>query len=359
MKKITLLFLLLSQFGHAQLGPIQTVIKEIDFKSDTIESVFLWVTDNIRYDVKKLNKLKEKPDPKGQKQPGKSREERRLELISHALKYKKGVCEEYAAVFDALVKELGYEAFIVNGYTKKKNGNVNRSIGHAWNAVKVNGTWKLYDATWGAGYVVEGKRFEKAYKPEWYAVDPAEMIKRHMPFDPIWQLREPISYQVFDTNREIPTDTIKFNPENLIAAYLRQDAKSQMESQLKRSQEMGDGISLLKRWRKNITKNINRYGINSKVDDLNAANDRFAKGVKLFNVFITAQKKQFKGKKYSLSVTKTNLEAAKVEVQSALEVYHSVEVEDRKGKKMVEDAIKGSNKLISEIDRALAYLARQ
>ncbi len=358
MRIISLFLLLLSQVSYAQSSSIKSVLQQIDFKKDTVESVFIWVADNIRYDVKKLNKLKETPIAKRQNQRSISPEEHRAALINDALKNKKGVCEEYAAVFDALVKALGYEAYIVDGYTKKQNGNINRKIGHAWNAVKVNGTWKLYDATWGAGYVVEGKRFDKEYKPQWYAVEPGEMIKTHMPFDPLWQLITPITYHDFENNKRVVTDKKNISPEAL-SEYLEQDEKLQMESQMKRSQEMGDGTSLLKRWRKDLAQNISRHGINSKVDDLNAANERFSQGVKYFNGFIAAQKKQFKGKKYALGVTKSNLEAAKVEVAAALEVYNSVEVEDRKGKRQVDDAIDSGNKLLSEIDRALVYLAKQ
>ena len=359
MKCFTLLFLLVSQIAYAQSNTVQSVLSEIDFKADTVESVFRWVADNIRYDVKKLNEYKKVPVSKLKNESSISPEERNIAAISEALKTKKGVCEEYAAVFDALIKALGYQAYVVEGYIKKPNGNIGRRIGHAWNAVKVNDEWKLYDVTWGAGYVIDGKRFQKEYKPEWYDVDPDEMIKRHMPFDPLWQLRKPVSYHSFDTNQEMSPGDQDFVPEDLITAYLQQDKKAQMESQLLRSQEMGDGINLLKRWRKNTKHNIENYGINSKVDDLNAANDRFSTGVKLFNGFITAQKKQFKGKKYSLAVTQANLEKARQEVEAAMEVYNSVEVEDRKRKKMVEDAIKHGSKLLSEIDRGLAFVAKQ
>ncbi len=48
---------------------------------------------------------------------------------------------------------------------------------------KIDGEWKLYDPTWGAGNVKDGKRFIKNYNKEWYDVSPGEMIKTHMPFD--------------------------------------------------------------------------------------------------------------------------------------------------------------------------------
>ena len=361
MKKITLFFLFIGQISFAQPDLLRQTLQAIDLNedTDTIQAVFTWIADNIRYDVKELAKMKNKKSSEKSSEDYKNLAEKRADIIEHALKYKKGVCEEYASLFDAMVTELGYESHIIEGYTKKSNGNLNRGLGHVWNTVKVNGKWQLYDPTWGAGSVRDGRRFIREYNPKWYEVDPEEMIKTHMPFDPIWQLREPIQYKDFEENLPIKVSANPYNSESLIAQHLQQDEKSRMENQLKRSLQLGEGTNLLKRWRKRLSKSISVYGINSKVDQLNNANDEFNEGAKLFNKFITAQKKQFRGEKYSIQSAEKNLKEAKNLVTSAHNVYKSVEVEDRKGKKSIKDAITHSEKLLSEINRGLSFLAKK
>ena len=174
MKKITLFFLFIGQISFAQPDLLRQTLQAIDLNedTDTIQAVFTWIADNIRYDVKELAKMKNKKSSEKSSEDYKNLAEKRADIIEHALKYKKGVCEEYASLFDAMVTELGYESHIIEGYTKKSNGNLNRGLGHVWNTVKVNGKWQLYDPTWGAGSVRDGRRFIREYNPKWYEVDP-------------------------------------------------------------------------------------------------------------------------------------------------------------------------------------------
>ena len=140
------------------------------------------------------------------------------------MRRKKGVCEDYSLLFDSLLTALGYESFVVSGYIKDPKGNLNLKIGHAWNAVKDNGVWELYDLTWGAGYVVDSKKFVRKVTDIWYDVDPSEMIKRHMPYDPMWQLLEaPIDYSGFkrgELSGEVPAS---FTSEDFMDSFLQKN----------------------------------------------------------------------------------------------------------------------------------------
>jgi len=70
------------------------------------------------------------------------------------------------------------------------------------NAVKVGNKWRLYDPIWSAGIVNDGSKFVKKYNPMWNNTAPEEMIKTHMPCDPIWQLlKNPVSYDDFKVSR--------------------------------------------------------------------------------------------------------------------------------------------------------------
>lgn len=142
------------------------------------------------------------------------------------VKHRKGVCEDYSLLFDAIVRELGFASYVIEGYTKNGDGRANRSLGHTWNAVKVNSRWKLYDPTWGAGYVENEKKFVKSYNQEWYDVDSEEMIKTHMPLDPIWQLsNSPMSYESFERNLSNIESEVKFDYEELIQKHGEKDKK--------------------------------------------------------------------------------------------------------------------------------------
>ncbi len=55
----------------------------------------------------------------------------------------KGVCGSYAMAFDYLAELAGLEARVVLG-----NVNGQESLGHAWNAIKIDGEWKYFDTTW-------------------------------------------------------------------------------------------------------------------------------------------------------------------------------------------------------------------
>ena len=54
-----------------------------------------------------------------------------------------GVCNSYSRAFTLLLKEAGIESRRVTGYAFG-----DPSAGHAWNAVKINGKWYLFDLTW-------------------------------------------------------------------------------------------------------------------------------------------------------------------------------------------------------------------
>lgn len=101
--------------------------------------IFTWVTRNIRYDYGLYL------SPHGSTQPN----------IKRILRRKKGICLDYAALMDTLCEVAGLQNVSVYGYTKDELFDVHDSIymdNHAWNAVKLDNYWYLYDATWSSGY---------------------------------------------------------------------------------------------------------------------------------------------------------------------------------------------------------------
>lgn len=356
--KLTLMLLFFVQLGYGQSTMVDDVIKKIEIGQDTIKAVFDWVTDNVKYDVGKLNDINTSSRSNNTSKFSNEKEHKDY-LLEKVIKSKKGVCEDYALLFDEVVKELGYQSYVVEGYTKSDKGKINRSIGHAWNAVKVNGEWKLYDPTWGAGYVEDGKRFVKKNNTRWYDVEAAEMIKTHMPFDPVWQISStPMTYDEFETTDQFTLAISDYDFDSKIQHFLGEKRKMQMQEQVDRSQEMGEGSRLVEKWRKRLTKNIGIYGITNSKDLLADASNKTSEAVELFNDYVKAKNKQFKGNKYSIANSVQKLKSSDAAIQAALEIYKSIEVDDARAESSLNRAIRNSEKLVSQIEREKNFLKR-
>ena len=58
-------------------------------------------------------------------------------------------------------------------------------VSHAWNAVFINGSWRLLDCTWGAGsYDLDGN-FIREINEHFFLTDPDELIYSHFPYDEV------------------------------------------------------------------------------------------------------------------------------------------------------------------------------
>lgn len=348
--------LLLSSLSFAQNDPIDKVMNKIDFGEDKIESTFKWIAENIKYDLKKLERIKEGEKPKN-RSSFKSVEEYEAYLVETVVSQKKGVCEDYSLLFDAIVNRLGYESFVVTGYNKDIKGNVRGNVGHAWNAVKVDEQWKLYDVTWGAGYVENGKYTAK-YNPDWYNTSPDVFIEKHMPFDPIWQLLEsPLNYEQFNENKA-PNTEEKYPFQTLISDYLALGEKEQMQAELARSEEMGEGVKAINRRRKYLAKRIGLFGVVNNKVDLQTTGANVTKSVELYNKYIAAKNKQFKGKRYERETAKQYLLTALPLLESAQVVLNGIDVDDTKARAQISKNKRVVSSLLEKTQRELKWLER-
>lgn len=122
-------------------NPYLLVNKLTEDKKSEIEkfdAIFTWVTKNIRYNYYAYL------SPTGAGIP----------RIKWILKYKTGICIDYAFLMDTLCQLAGIKNISVYGYAKDDLFDVHDSIymdNHAWNAVKLNNYWYLYDVTWSSG----------------------------------------------------------------------------------------------------------------------------------------------------------------------------------------------------------------
>ncbi|MBL7747780.1 MAG: hypothetical protein JNM19_10160 [Chitinophagaceae bacterium] len=150
--------------------------KQFSNEEEKVRAVYFWVTENISYDAKGLfsgNMIFEKVG---------------------ALKNKRCVCAGYADLLDHAFKKMGLESKYLTGSARLLDGLAQWNpdawqAGHAWNAVKVHGEWKLIDATWASGYLW-GDRFEKKRKDVWFFTPPDIFLLSHFPGNPMFQLTD-------------------------------------------------------------------------------------------------------------------------------------------------------------------------
>jgi len=165
--------------------------KSFSVDSIRLRACFIWVTENINYDM-----------------DGYKREDPRSSMLEYGVKNKKAICGGYANLMKFFCDAFNLESEIVSGYarTGKKDvsiGQSNLKANHAWNAVKVNGNWRLIDATWATGSVDETKeddpKYYKDFKEEYYFTPPDRLIFNHFP--------EQYKYQFL--NKAVPKDKFK------------------------------------------------------------------------------------------------------------------------------------------------------
>lgn len=106
------------------------------------------------------------------------------------LNTRKSVCDGFSSLYLTLGSVMGLEIKKVVGYAKGYSysiGSKFRESNHAWNIIKINNEWRVFDATWGEGYGenIDGKLVStKTFNNYWFNVSPYEAIFSHYPEDP-------------------------------------------------------------------------------------------------------------------------------------------------------------------------------
>jgi Transglutaminase-like superfamily len=250
-------------------------------ESEKIRAAFYWTAANISYDVVNRNEPNFVYTPQ--------------EKIAYSLKNRKGVCINYAEVFNEISTKIGIKTVIILGYTKQSA--IVTSIAHAWCASKVDGKWMLYDPTWASGYVNKDTFFKKLNN-SFYKVLPSKMILTHMPFDYLWQfLEEPISNNEFHSGiLQKDKAKINYNFEAEIAKYetLQQDEKAFETAE--RVEKNGVINSLISEYLANKKQEFTALRQNKNVEKLNQIVADFNQSIVLLNDFILYRNKKFKPK---------------------------------------------------------------
>lgn len=172
------------------------------FQSDEekVRSIFSWLVHHIAYDFNLKEIYERNPNTRisGRDEADLERIRQGMidDMVKRTLRSKKGVCQDYSYLFQKMCRSINIECVFIPGFGRqdlKEIGKVHKRDNHAWNAVKINGEWKLIDISWTVTMDFEvrgGKGF--------FFVDPEVFIMTHFPENPKWQLtRKTYSKQAF------------------------------------------------------------------------------------------------------------------------------------------------------------------
>jgi hypothetical protein len=138
-------------------------------------AIFRWIAQNISYDTRGYFAGKAGPSSP-----------------NSVLQNKTAACDGFSGLFTMLGREAGLEISQIGGYAKGYGSSVGEHFSgppdHAWNAVKIDGAWRLMDATWGSGYVDENGRYIRSFDDYFFFTPPEKLIYTHFPENPEWQL---------------------------------------------------------------------------------------------------------------------------------------------------------------------------
>jgi hypothetical protein len=241
-------------------------------------AIFIWITSNIQYDIDNMFAINFYASLE--------------EKISKPLKTRKGICENYAALFSEICSKSGIKCFVVEGYTKQ-NGFADY-IPHAWCAARVDSSWFIFDATWGSGYITGGK-FVKKINNDYFKSAPSVIIKSHIPFDYLWQfLNYPITNQEFYEGKTAQNKSKDFfNYTDSIQVFETQDRITQLISTSYRIEKNGVKNSMIFDRLQHIKLEIENDKTNKAVNLYNGAVVTSNEAINNFNAFIQYRNNQF------------------------------------------------------------------
>ncbi|MBN1198900.1 MAG: transglutaminase domain-containing protein [Bacteroidales bacterium] len=219
--------------------------------TDRVKALFSWISHSIVYDMDQSNVA--------------GKYESMDEFVRGVLNTKKAVCQGYAEVFTAVCNLMGIPAMTVHGYTQI-DGHLQSETGHAWNVAKVGGRWYLFDPTWGSGYLDDS------------------LITTHMPFDPIWQLKEyPVTHDQF-INGIRPGSTF-YNYSDSLDRYYVLDEISRAEATLRRAEATNANRREIQRIYRKYNDYVVNLRCNSEITRYNASSDMLRDAIDRYNTF--------------------------------------------------------------------------
>ncbi|XP_077868626.1 LOW QUALITY PROTEIN: uncharacterized protein LOC144359246 [Saccoglossus kowalevskii] len=132
------------------------------------------------------------------------------------LQYRRTYSSGYAVLFKALCSVCHINCMVIEGYSKDADYRPGMTIpiswmdDHFWNAVCIDGEWRLIDSYKAAGFVNNQGDFERYFDDYYFFTEPEDFIHDHLPIHVEWQLVKP------------PITKEQFEQKPLITPHMRQ-----------------------------------------------------------------------------------------------------------------------------------------
>lgn len=308
--------------------------------NEKTRAIYTWLVNNIKYDIENIFAI--------------NFYERKEDKIAKALKSKKGICENYAALFNDICIKSGIKSFVIEGYTKQ-NGFTDY-MPHAWCAALVDSLWFLFDPTWGSGYINGGK-FIKKTDYTFFKANPSKLIKSHMPFDYLWQFLDyPLTNQEFYENRtQLNKSKPYFNYADSIRSFENLNYIDQLTSSAYRIEKNGVKNSLIFDRLQHIKLEIENDRQSKVVNIFNTAVIDYNDGVNEFNDFINYRNKQFVPKKPD-QLIQDMLNVSENKINEAKTKLAQINNPDANTAKMIIQLTKSINDVLVQVEEQQKWL---
>lgn len=180
------------------------IMNDFSTDEDRVRAAFIWIIYNMDYGRSFDVIFQADKHFPYYSEFGRKYQLRQLELekIDHSFLYRLGVCLDYSLILKELCNQFEIPSEIIIGLTKtdiRDHKGEYHLKNHSWNAVQIEGEWKLMDPTWAAGQT--GRNLIPLigyYADQFFFPDPEDFIKSHLPANPAWQLlKTPVAATTF------------------------------------------------------------------------------------------------------------------------------------------------------------------
>ena len=321
---------------------VEKLAKEITAKADDDNdkayAIYEWVACNITYDFMGVENVTMGFES--------------TQVVKEALDTGKGVCQHYAELFHALAIASDLESLVVSGYTRQ-NGKIDK-VPHAWNALKINSTWYLFDPTWGSGYF-DGSAYQQEFRDNYFMVKPIEMIKSHMPFDPLFQfLPHPVSHLNFEKGKNIPGDQA-FEVNTDTEDYLTLSEDQQIKESMDRVKSFGIANTMVRGYYSNLNRRYKVFVANQQVELHNRAIEKFNKVVEGYNSYATEMNARGGRLPKNTRPIKNQLETLEEKAYEVQKLFEAIDAPARLALTLSENK-KNLEMLLNQIQKDIARL---
>jgi hypothetical protein len=150
-------------------------------KTELVRFFYVWVARNIRYDFNayRLSFRTGSIDIEKQNIPA-------------VWQNREAVCSGYSRLFEYLCLQAEIPARYVAGHAKSPF-NPNHIEAHAWNAIRINGEWALFDVTWASNSLQRDSSNLSTKFERWWMSAPEDFGRQHLPYDPVFQMTKDLT----------------------------------------------------------------------------------------------------------------------------------------------------------------------